>query len=102
MSERVNQLIEEIREKSLRIKNSLSAERSRVSTLESEIEKLKAAISEKENELQKGMEELEKLRDDSKTVQIESIPVSKENEISGEQIDELVKEIEYCIAKLKQ
>lgn len=102
MSERVNQLIEEIREKSLRIKNSLSAERSRVSTLESEIEKLKAAISEKENEIQKGMEELEKLRNDSKTVQIESIPVSKENEISGEQIDELVKEIEYCIAKLKQ
>lgn len=101
MSEKVNQLIDEIRGKSLRLKDSLSAERTRVMNLEAEIEKLKNTISEKETDLKKKVEEIELLRNDMKAVETNSIPVQKESGITDEQIDELVKEIEFCIAKLK-
>ena len=101
MSEKVNQLIDEIREKSLSIKDSLSAERTKVESLETEVENLKNKISEKENDLKNKVSEIESLRNDMSSMETKSIPVQKESGITDEQIDELVKEIEFCIAKLK-
>lgn len=101
MSEKVSQLIDEVREKALGLKDSLSAERSRVNNLEAEIQNLKIQISEKEKDLREKVEEIEGLKSDLKKMETISIPVQAESGISDEQIDELVKEIEYCIAKLK-
>ena len=97
MSDRINQLIGEIREKSMRAKDALDAEKKRSKELENELNKVKEELNSKNKELNKMEEEINSLKSDKGTVE-KSIPVQSENGIS----DELVKEIDYCIEKLKK
>lgn len=101
MSEKVYQLIDEVREKSLAIKASLETERSKLKSLESELDQLKEAIAMKESDLKKKDSEIAKLMSDLETNKTMGIDVPENKGFSDEQIDELVKEIEYCIAKLR-
>ncbi len=101
MSDRINQLIGEIREKSMRAKDDLDAEKKRSKELENELTKVKEELNSKNKELSKKEEEINSLKSGTGTVE-KSIPVQSGNGLSDEQIDELVKEIDYCIEKLRK
>lgn len=101
MSDRIQELVEEIRGKSSDLKRQLESTRSRNSELESELSELRNSISDKEKEL----EELKSKYDDLQKQDLNNdtgVSVSAEQSISNEAIDELVKEIEYCIEQLKK
>lgn len=102
MSDRVNELIEEIRGKATSMKQLISVEKEKNSGLAQEIEALKHELSSKETEVTQLKGEIASLKNDLSAKNEQSIERSTGNEISDEQIDELVKEIEYCIAQLKR
>lgn len=102
MSETINQLLNSIHQNVKRLNEKLNIERSENKKLNNEV----VALG----------EELIKLREDNNRLQIEvgylhdEIEVAKEQKVdlnvgqklSDGQIDEMVKEIEYCIAQLKK
>ena len=102
MSNRVDQLIEEIREKANLMKESVAIEKNKNSELSSEIDSLKAQIEAKSNEVERLKEDLVNLEAKLNDSKNERIEVQSDTGVSDEQIDELVKEIEYCITQLKK
>jgi septal ring factor EnvC (AmiA/AmiB activator) len=102
MSDRVNELIEEIRGKANSMKDRVSTEQDKNNTLTKEIEELKTQLSAKEAEVSQLKGELDSLKSDISSKNEQSIAVASDNGVSDEQIDELVKEIEYCITQLKR
>lgn len=104
MSARVHQLLDEIREKSVQWKQQVVAERAKKATLNAEIARLKDQMSRKEQEvenLQGKVTELAGTIESLKEQSVNSIPQT-EVKLSNEEIDALVKEIEYCIGQLKR
>ena len=102
MSDRVNQLIEDIRGKVDLMKGKVTAEQNKNSELSQEIESLKAKLQSKENEVLQLNGKIQDLETEKNDLESKNIAVPAENGVSEEQIDELVKEIEYCITQLKK
>jgi hypothetical protein len=102
MTERLYQIIGEIRVKSNRLIQQLDDEQTKSQTFQTEIIDLNEKLhAQKEKEVQL-LEEIAILQTDLNAIKSQIIEkpistLSKENEI-----DELVKEIEYCISQLKK
>ncbi|PWL28813.1 MAG: hypothetical protein DCO96_08330 [Fluviicola sp. XM-24bin1] len=106
MSARVHQLLDEIREKSVNLKDQVAAERAKNDTLSAEISELKSAMENKTQEVDNLQSKVSEL-----SVNIESLKEQSVNSestsptgavLTKEEIDALVKEIEYCITQLKR
>ena len=103
MTEKIQQFIDEIRQKTLAMHRQLNEERSKNESLMLELSDLKSKLSEKEKQEAVLIEDIEKLKvelEASRTqVQGSDLISSRRRD---EEIDELVKEIEYCISQLKK
>lgn len=102
MSDRVNVLIESIREKSMLLKDQLASEKAASEKLREELGQLKGQNAEKDLQIQEFQTRIAELNERIATAKQSNIGGSEESSISDEHIDELVKEIEYCIAQLKK
>lgn len=103
MSDRVSKLIDSIREKAVQLHQELQNERSKNEQLGEELDALKSELNTKSVEIQAAYEKIAQLGDQVKTLSEQKVDqVRTGNDISDEQIDELVREIEFCIAQLKQ
>jgi hypothetical protein len=107
MTERIQHSMNEIRVKALEIHTKLVQERIKNQSLQAQIlekeERLQSALQagkESENALNAMIDQLKLDLEVAKNQIVEvSVPQNGRNE---EQIDELVKEIEYCIGQLKK
>lgn len=99
MTSELKSLIEHIGTKSRQLHQSLVTERERVRSMTDEINRLKADISEYQNQKKAMEEELRNLKSelDQAREQVQVQPVST----NGVEIDVLVKEIDFCIQQLK-
>ena len=102
MSDRIHQLVDTIREKSISLKDQVASEKAKKQELEQEVQNLKQEVSLKDGKVGELSSKVTELNDDLKTVKEQSITGSEGKGISNDQIDELVKEIEYCIGQLKK
>jgi hypothetical protein len=103
MTERIQHIMNEIRAKALEFHHELVQERNKNQVLQAHIlekdERLQSAV-ESENALNAVIDQLKFDLETAKNQIVEvSVPQNGRNE---EQIDELVKEIEYCIGQLKK
>lgn len=102
MTDKIQQFIDDIRQKSMALHLQLNEERSKNQDLIVELEGLKLKLSEKEKQEAVLFEDIEKLKVELEAsrnqVQGSEIPSRRRDE----EIDELVKEIEYCISQLKK
>ena len=103
MTEKIQDTIQEISRKAVRIGEALRLERSKNEILQEEIDRNKeqlavefAAVSSLKMEIESLKSALHLAED--KVVEVPA-PVTGRNE---QEIDELVKEIEFCIEQLKQ
>jgi predicted nucleic acid-binding Zn-ribbon protein len=102
MSEMIEQLIGEVRERSLEIKRSLTAEREKSSNLLVEKASLTEEIEKLRMELKTVNDQVGKLQNEIDAMETKNIEQPTERRVSQEEIDDLVKEIDYCITQLKQ
>ena len=102
MSDRINQLIDTIREKSILLKDQVASEKAKNEKLTLEIQTLKQEVTLKDVKVDELNSKITELNDGLKAAKEQSISGSEGNGYSDEQIDELVKEIEYCIGQLKK
>ena len=102
MSDRIQELIDGIREKASSLHNQLSTERSSNQKLQDEVSGLQNQISSKEGEIVELKSKISEWETKLKTVDEQDVIGSEDTGVSDEQIDELVKEIEYCIEQLKK
>jgi septal ring factor EnvC (AmiA/AmiB activator) len=101
MTERIRQLIDEISRKAEKIHLQLLEERERNSKLTADLQELgskhnslKEEFENRQNLVESLHQEVEKLKS-----QVVDVPGPGRND---QEIDELVKEIEYCISQLKR
>lgn len=102
MTERIQQIIVSIRTKMIQMHNQLVDSREKNSSLETENRSLKSQIEflqQSNNALEVRLSDLE-LQLITAKEQVASTPASVYR--NEEEIDELVKEIEYCISQLKK
>ena len=102
MSDRIHQLVDTIREKSILLKDQVASEKAKNQELEQTIQNLKQEASLKDGKVSELSAKIIELGDDLKTVKEQSITGQEGAGLSDGQIDELVKEIEYCIGQLKK
>ena len=102
MSDRINQLVDTIREKAILLKDQVASEKAHNEELTQEIQTLKQELSSRDEKVDELNTKITELDDGLKAAREQSIGSSGGNGVSEEQIDELVKEIEYCIAQLKK
>jgi uncharacterized coiled-coil DUF342 family protein len=103
MTEKIEKSIEHILNKAQALHTDLQSERTRNNALNNELQKLKGemfSLSEKEFMLNTEIETLKSALQlaENKVVEVPIQVVGKREE----EIDELVKEIEYCIEQLKK
>ena len=103
MTEKIEKSIEHILNKAQALHTDLQSERTRNNALNNELQKLKGemfSLSEKEFILNTEIETLKSALQlaENKVVEVPIQVVGKREE----EIDELVKEIEYCIEQLKK
>ena len=102
MADRINELIKNIREKVSQLKSQLSVEKSKNETLQEEVNQLKLQLTSRQTEVESLESKIVNLQSDIVKAKEQSVNHSPETSVSDEQIDELVKEIEYCIGQLKK
>jgi len=103
MTENLNTLIEDIRARSLQFAADLKTERAQHEVLQGElrrIQELYQAENDKVKQLEATIEELNVSLAEAQNKVVE-VPVATTSR-NAEEIDALVKEIEFCIEKLKQ
>ena len=103
MTEKIQDTIQEISRNILRIGEALRSERSKNAVLQKEIDRKNEQLAVEANAISLMKEEIESLKSalhlaENKVVEV-PVPVKGKNE---QEIDELVKEIEFCIEQLKQ
>lgn len=103
MTEKIQDTIQEISRNILRIGEALRSERSKNAVLQEEIDRKNEQLAAEANAISLLKEEIESLKSalhlaENKVVEV-PVPVKGKNE---QEIDELVKEIEFCIEQLKQ
>ena len=102
MTERIEQLMSELRSTSLELKNRLKTEQVKQAELEAENRALKQEISAFQSEVEANSKQIQSLSSELELVKNNSGQVPAKQSVSKEEIDELVNEIEYCITQLKQ
>jgi predicted nuclease with TOPRIM domain len=109
MSARVHQLLDEIREKSVKLKSQVAAERAKNEALSAENSELKSAMDGKTKEVGNLQNKVSELSANIESLKEQSVNSQSNTEtttqvggvLTNEEIDALVKEIEYCIQQLK-
>lgn len=101
MSDRIHELIDGIKEKVSLVSSQLANVNSQNALLQNEVESLKAQLSQKGEELNQANVTISELETKLITNNEQDVKVV-ETGVSEDQIDELVKEIEYCIGQLKK
>lgn len=101
MTEKIEQLINELRSISLELKQQLATERALSSELRAEIEGFKTEIANQKNAINALEARNSELLSDLESMKNNSTAPANEKVVSKEEIDELVNEIEYCITQLK-
>jgi phage-related minor tail protein len=102
MTERIQHIIDEIRLKSQALHHQLNEEREKNKALSAELHLITERLEvekQKEEQLLSKIEALSNELETTKSQVVETSPPSGKND---EEIDELVKEIEYCISQLKR
>ncbi len=102
MSDQIQTLIASIREKFSLVKDQLSTEKAENKELKNEVEELKSQLTVQKSKLTSLETELEEARNNKNDVSEQIISRSEGTMITEEQIDGLVKEIDYCIGQLKK
>ncbi|MFT5778971.1 MAG: phage shock protein A [Crocinitomicaceae bacterium] len=102
MSDRISQLIDKVREKAILYREQYVTERSKNDELLTENERLNESLSKQNANIEELKSEVESLKQVQKTTKVQGVVSSNETGVSDEQIDDLVKEIEYCIGQLKK
>jgi uncharacterized coiled-coil DUF342 family protein len=103
MSDRINQLIESIREKSMLLKDQVANEKRSNENLQQEIQGLQQEIAQKNEQITGLKARIDQLNENIQSAKEQNIEqASPNNMLSDEQIDELVGEIEYCLGQLKK
>ncbi|MDG1332162.1 MAG: hypothetical protein P8P74_07520 [Crocinitomicaceae bacterium] len=102
MSDRVNELIDTLKEKMILLKDQCAQERSKNEELTAENNQLKTNLAEKSSEISNLQSKVESLKEVQNSAKVQSVNPSEEEKVSDVQIDELVREIEYCIGQLKK
>ena len=102
MADRINELIQKIREKVSQLKGQLSVEKTKNESLQIEVDQLKMQLNSSKNEVELLEAKIVSLQSDIVKAKEQSVGGLNETGVSDEQIDELVKEIEYCIGQLKK
>lgn len=102
MAEMIEQLIGEIRERSREIKRNLSAERENSKNLAMEKTVLSAEIERLKSELKVANDKINDLKGEMEAMAARNIEQPAERKVTQEEIDDLVKEIDYCITQLKR
>ena len=103
MTENLNTLIEDIRSRSLQIAAELKTERAQHEVLQGELRHIQALYQAEQaqvKQLEATIEELNVSLAEAQNKVVE-VPVATSSR-NAEEIDALVKEIEFCIEKLKQ
>ena len=103
MTENLNTLIEDIRSRSLQIATQSKTERAQHEVLQTELQRMQElyhAEQDKVKALQTAIEDLNVSLAEAQNKVVE-VPVATSSR-NAEEIDALVKEIEFCIDKLKQ
>lgn len=102
MTENIQHSIQEIRTKALRFKDELIAVNAKNALLEQEVTTAKDRIEECNAELEKLNSENSSLKSELEALKSQVVNVTPTFTRNEEEIDELVKEIEYCIGQLKK
>lgn len=102
MSDRISQLIGQVREKSILHRDQYASERSKNESLQAELDALKVALSDCTTQIDELKSEVVSLGKGQRTPIKQDVNTPTETGVSDEQIDDLVKEIEYCIGQLKK
>ncbi|MBL1281154.1 MAG: hypothetical protein COA33_012825 [Fluviicola sp.] len=102
MSDQIQKLIASIREKFSQVKGQLSAEQSKNEKLQNEMEELKSQLDAQNDKVNSLENELQDAKSNKNDLSEQNITSSEGTMITEGQIDELVKEIDYCIGQLKK
>ncbi len=102
MNPRIQQLIDEIKAKSLALHDDLQNERAKCLNQQLELDRLKVELDDfniKNENLKAQVSLLQEKLEETKGQVVENSQYSSRN---NEEIDELVREIEYCINQLRK
>lgn len=102
MSDLIFDIIGEIKKKISLLKTELEEERSRSKLLQNKIDVLNNKLSAKQNELDNLNVKILGFETQSIAKEKQGVLFVEEKNVSDNQIDELVKEIEHCITQLKK
>lgn len=102
MTERIQHIIDEIKIKCHALHNLLNAEREKSTELNAEIVDLTHQLNQFRIELDSKNQEIVSLKKEVEETKSQVVEIPMNSQRSHEEIDELVKEIEYCIKQLKK
>ena len=102
MSDQINTLIASIRERYTLLNDQLLGEQSKNEQAQLEIEELKSQLDAGNEKIVSLQNELKESEENESDVSEQVVTRSEGTMITDEQIDELVKEIDYCIGQLKK
>lgn len=104
MTTKIEQLIEDIRVKHNGLKKSMLDEQQKAVSLQNQLEEVKGDLANQMNENAQLKSEIERLQSEIETVKNVSIIPQASNPVGvdNNEIDELVREIDYCIEQLKR
>tara|TARA_B110000503_G_scaffold126334_1_gene194832 strand:- start:455 stop:763 length:309 start_codon:yes stop_codon:yes gene_type:complete len=102
MSDNIHKLIDGIREKYSHVNSQLLEERTKVESLQNKIDNLTSQLGVSNEGISALETRINEMISVTEQANEQVITRSEGSLISNEQIDELVKEIDYCIGQLKK
>jgi chromosome segregation ATPase len=102
MTERIQHIIDEIRLKTQALHHQLNEEREKNKALQSELQLITERLTIQKQKEESHLSEIAILRGELETAKSQVVETNQPIGRKDEEIDELVKEIEYCISQLKR
>jgi uncharacterized protein YfkK (UPF0435 family) len=102
MTERIQHIIDEIRLKSQAISHQLHEEREKNKALQAELQLITERLEVQKQKEELSLSEIAALKEELEAAKGQVVETSLPSGRNDEEIDELVKEIEYCISQLKR
>lgn len=102
MTDHIQNIIDDIRHKSVALHQQLSDERDKNNAFQSEVQLLTESIEHQKQEENKLLTEISMLKAELEMTKSQVVENSHPTGKKDEEIDELVKEIEHCISQLKK
>ena len=102
MSDRIAELIEEVKSKAMAYRDQASTERTKNEELSADLNQCKEQLEGKEAEIEQLKAQVSELENSANENKISTIESPSAVGLSDSEIDDLVKEIDFCIAQLKK